>query len=92
MYFLTVWLKEKDSDELKENIMSLIEKYVKEYCNSEILDKKLPPSGRRITVSLPCDGPDYNCTQQNVNINDLINKLESKTNRVARAKARCIED
>lgn len=92
LYFLTVWLKEEDSDEQKNNIISLIEEYVKTYCKSEILDVKLSSSGRRITVSLPCDKSQYNCTQQNNTIIDLINELESKINRVARAKARCIGD
>lgn len=92
LYFLTVWLKEEDSDEQKKNIISLIEGYVKRYCKSEILEKKLSPSGRRITVSLPCDSLNYKCTQQNNAILDLINELENKINRVARAKARCTGD
>ena len=92
LYFLTVWLKEEDSEEQKNNIISLIEEHVKTYCKSEILDKKLSSSRKRITVSLPCDSSEYNCTQQNNTIIDLINKLESKTNRIARAKATCKVD
>lgn len=62
--------------------ISIIEEYTKAYCKSEILDKKLSSSGRRITVSLPCDIIDYNCAQQNNTIIDLISKLESKIDRV----------
>jgi len=92
LYFLTVWLKEEDSDEQKNNIISLIEEHVKTYCKSEILDKKFSSSGRRMTVSLPCDVSEFNCTQKNNTIIDLINELETKTNRAARAKAKCKGD
>ncbi len=91
-HFLTVWMKKNDTDEQRERISSVIDEYVKNYCKSEVLEKKISPSGTRITVSLPCDSTSFKCTQHNDTIIELTSKLQKSIDRVVRAKAICKGD
>ena len=92
MYFLTVWLKNEDTEEQREQYNSTVVELVKKFCNIELYQTKISPSGKRITVTLPCDSQEFKCTKDRNTISNLINEIEDKINRVSKAKAHCKGD
>ena len=89
MYFLTVWLKKEDGPDDITFYSSIISELVKDFCRSENVLLKTSESGKRLTVTLPCDSPDYKCLQNKNTIEKLIATINQKINRVAKAKALC---